>query len=152
FLRTNAPPPKPRSRRLTEVRGPYYSAYGKRHLEDLLETMGPCIDLLKFAGGSMAVMPARAVRAIIDLCPAHDVLVSTGGFVEYVLTQGAEAVKQYLRECRELGFDVVEVSCGFITLPDDDLVRLVKDVRAAGLRAKPEVGVQFGAGGASAAA
>lgn len=31
-------------------------------------------------------------------------------------------------------------------------VRLVKDVRAAGLRPKPEVGIQFGAGGDSSAA
>jgi phosphosulfolactate synthase (CoM biosynthesis protein A) len=152
FLRTNAPPPKPRSRRVTEVRGPYYSAFGQRHLHDLLETMGPCIDILKFAGGSFAVMPARAVRQLIEVCHDHGVLVSTGGFIEYVLTQGAGAVRQYLRECRELGFDIVEVSSGFITVPADDLVRLVKDVREAGLRAKPEVGVQFGAGGATAAA
>jgi phosphosulfolactate synthase (CoM biosynthesis protein A) len=151
FLRTNAPPPKPRDRRLTEIRGPYYGAYGRRHLEDLLETMGPCIDILKFAGGAMAVMPARAVRQLIDLCHEHAVQVSTGGFIEYVLTQGAEAVRRYLGECRELGFDIVEVSSGFLTLPADDLVRLVKDVQQAGLRAKPEVGVQFGAGGASAA-
>ena len=151
FLRTNAPPTKPRSRRITEVRGPYYSAFGQRHLQDLLETMGPCIDILKFAGGSFAVMPRRAVRQIIDLCHDHGVHVSTGGFIEYVLTQGAEAVRQYLRECRELGFDIVEVSSGFITVPADDLVRLVQEVRQAGLRPKPEVGVQFGAGGATAA-
>jgi len=152
FLRTNAPPAKPRARRITEVRGPYYTAFGQRHLQDLLETMGPCIDILKFAGGSFAVMPARAVRQLIELCHGHDVLVSTGGFIEYVLTQGAGAVRQYLHECRELGFDIVEVSSGFVSVPADDLVRLVKEVREAGLRPKPEVGVQFGAGGATAAA
>src|SRR5207249_3364714 len=48
-------------------------------------------------------------------------------------------------------FDVVEVSSGFITLPADDFVRLVERVQAAGLKAKAEVGIQFGAGGASAA-
>src|SRR5437588_11986014 len=94
FLRTNAPPPKPRARRLTEVRGPYYTAFGQRHLLDLLETMGPCIDILKFAGGSFAVMPRRAVRQLIDVCHGHGVLVSTGGFLEYVLTQGAGRVPQ----------------------------------------------------------
>jgi phosphosulfolactate synthase (CoM biosynthesis protein A) len=80
------------------------------------------------------------------------VRVSTGGFIEYVLTQGPEAVRRYLAECRDLGFDIVEVSSGFITVPPDDLVRLVEAVRKAGLTAKPEVGIQFGAGGASAAA
>lgn len=125
---------------------------GKRTLEDILETMGDYVDALKFAGGSFALMPRRAVRELIDLCHAHDVLVSTGGFIEYVLTQGPEAVRRYLGECRELGFDILEVSSGFITVPADDLLRLVEDVMKAGLKAKPEVGIQFGAGGASAVA
>src|SRR5207253_1313490 len=52
-------------------------------------------------------------------------------------------------ECQELGFDVVEVSSGFITLPAADFVRLAQRVRDRGLEAKPEVGIQYGAGGAS---
>ncbi len=78
-------------------------------------------------------------------------LVSTGGFIEHVLTQGPEAVDYYIRECREIGFDIVEISTGFITIPTDDWLRLVEKVQKTGLKAKPEVGVQFGAGGASAA-
>lgn len=102
----------------------------------------------------------------------------------------------HLRECRELGFDVVEVSTGaargraapdalarastaahcqscaalrcasppkpssppapaspgFISLPTGDLARLVRDVRCAGLHPKPEVGIQWGAGGDTPAA
>jgi phosphosulfolactate synthase (CoM biosynthesis protein A) len=38
-----------------------------------------------------------------------------------------------------------------LTLPTDDWLRLVDRVQKAGLKAKPEVGIQFGAGGASAA-
>jgi phosphosulfolactate synthase (CoM biosynthesis protein A) len=152
FLRVNERQPKPRTRGLTEIRGPYYTPMGKRYLEDVLETMGAYVDILKFAGGSFALMPARAVRELTDLCHAHGVLVSTGGFIEYVLTQGPEAVHRYIQACKELGFDIIEVSSGFITVPADDLVRLVDKVQKAGLKAKPEVGVQFGAGGASAAA
>jgi phosphosulfolactate synthase (CoM biosynthesis protein A) len=152
FLKMNQRPGKPRSRGITEIRGPYYTPMGKRYLEDILETMGAYVDALKFAGGSFALMPRRAVRELIDLCHAHNVLVSTGGFIEFVLGQGAEAVRGYLRECRELGFDIVEVSSGFITLPPDDLLRLIEEVQKAGLKAKPEVGIQFGAGGATAAA
>jgi phosphosulfolactate synthase (CoM biosynthesis protein A) len=66
-----------------------------------------------------------------------------------VLTQRGDAVRQYLAECRELGFDIVEISSGFVTLPVEDLVRLTKAVREAGLKPKPEVGIQFGAGGTS---
>jgi phosphosulfolactate synthase (CoM biosynthesis protein A) len=152
FLKVNEPPPKPRRRRVTEIRGPYYSPVGTHYLEDILETMGNYVDALKFAGGSFSLMPGRAVRGLIDLCHKYDVLVSTGGFIEYVLTQGADAVDRYVGECRDLGFDIIEISSGFITIPTDDWIRLVEKVRKAGLKAKPEIGIQFGAGGASAAA
>ena len=149
FLRLNERPPKPRSRGVTEIRGPYYTPVGRRYLEDLLETMGGYVDTLKYAGGSFALMPRKAVRALNEVCHEHAVEVSTGGFLEYVLTQRGDAVQQYLKECRELGFDIVEISSGFVTLPVEDLVRLTTAVREAGLKPKPEVGIQFGAGGTS---
>lgn len=150
FLRINERQPKPRLRGVTEIRGPYYTPMGPRYLEDILETMGGYVDVLKFAGGSFSLMPRRAVKGLLDLCHRHDVLVSTGGFVEHVLTQGPEAVDHYIRECRELGFDIIEISSGFITIPTDDWLRLVEKVQTAGLKAKPEVGIQFGAGAATA--
>jgi len=128
FLRINEREGKPRKRSLTEIRGPYYSVVGRRYLEDLFETMGAYVDSLKFAGGSFTLMPEQAVRDIIEFCHKHDVLVSTGGFIERVLVQGDAAVRQYVAECKKLGFD------------------------KSGLKAKPEVGIQFGAGGATAAA
>jgi phosphosulfolactate synthase (CoM biosynthesis protein A) len=152
FLRVNERPGKPRTRGVTAIRGPYYTPMGKRYLQDILETMGEYIDSLKFAGGSFCLMPRPVVRELIELCHTHNLEVSTGGFIESVLPQGPEAVHRYLRECKDLGFDVVEVSSGFITVPTDDLLRLVEDVQRVGLKAKPEVGIQFGAGGATAAA
>lgn len=149
FLRLNRRPPKPRARGVTEIRGPYYTPMGPRYLEDVLETMGEWIDTLKFAGGSFSLMPKRAVRSLIDACHRYRVSVSTGGFVEHVLTSGPAVVDRYLGECKDLGFDIVEISAGFIVIPDEDMVRLTERVRASGLVPKPEVGIQFGAGGAS---
>jgi phosphosulfolactate synthase (CoM biosynthesis protein A) len=123
---------------------------GKRYLEDVLETMGNYIDVLKFAGGSFSLMPRKAVKELLDLCHRYDVLVSTGGFIEHVLTLGPEAVNWYVKECKEIGFDIIEISGGFITIPTDDWLRLVEKVQKTGLKAKPEVGIQFGAGGATA--
>src|SRR5215468_11646447 len=97
-------------------------------------------------------MPRRAVKELIDLCHKHQTTVSTGGFIERVLTYGAEAVDRYIRECRELGFDIIEISSGFITTPMEDLLRLVEKTRKVGCKAKPEVGIQFGAGGATSIA
>jgi phosphosulfolactate synthase (CoM biosynthesis protein A) len=147
FLRMNQRPGKPRSHGITEIRGPYYSPMGTRYLTDVLETMGEYVDALKFAGGSFALMPKARVRELIDLAHAHDVLVSTGGFIEHVLTRGPMAVEAYVDACGELGFDIIEISSGFVTAPADDLVLLTEKVQKAGLRAKPEVGIQFGAGG-----
>ena len=98
FLRINERESKPRRRGLTEIRGPYYSVVGPRYLEDLFEMMGHYVDSLKFAGGSFTLMPEQALREIIDLCHKYQVLVSTGGFVEHVFTQGGESVRKYVAE------------------------------------------------------
>jgi len=149
FIRINEREAKPRTLGVTEIRGPYYTPMGKRYLEDVLETMGTYIDSLKFAGGSFVLMSRTGLREIIDLAHRYDVSVSTGGFMEYVLTQGPDAVWRYIEECRDMGFDIVEISSGFVTLPMDDWLRLVERVQKTGLKAKPEIGIQFGAGGAS---
>src|SRR5215467_2556825 len=88
---------KPRRRGITEIRGPYYAPMGKRYLEDLLETMGEYVDTLKFAGGSFTLLPRPALIELLELCHRHNVLVSTGGFIEHVLTQGTDAVDRYIK-------------------------------------------------------
>lgn len=146
-IRMNKRPEKPRTTGVTEIRGPYYTVMGKRYLSDVLETMGEHVDILKFAGGSFTLMPEQQLRELLDLAHAYNVKVSTGGFMETVLTQGTKAVDYYIKECKRVGFDIIEISTGFITMPIDDIVSLVKRVQNAGLLAKPEIGVQFGAGG-----
>jgi phosphosulfolactate synthase (CoM biosynthesis protein A) len=152
FLRINQRQSKPRTKGVTEIRGPYYTPMGKRYLKDVLETMSAYVDALKFAGGSFSLMPRTVLKELLDICHSHDVLVSTGGFIEHVLTLGPEAVGLYIKECKDLGFDIIEISSGFITIPTDDWLRLVEKVQKAGLKPKPEVGIQFGAGGATSVA
>src|SRR5438034_7757306 len=135
FLRINEREGKPRKRGLTEIRGPYYSVVGRRHLEDLFETMGAYVDSLKFAGGSFTLMPEQAVRQIIELCHKHSVLVSTGGFIERVRVQGSDAVRKYVAQCKRLGFDTIEISAGFISIPTDEWLRLIGWVRKSGVKA-----------------
>src|SRR5256884_3208717 len=141
FLRINEREAKPRRRGLTEIRGPYYSVVGRRYLEDLFETMGAYVDSLKFAGGSFTLMPERAVQDIIELCHEHEVLVSTGGFVERVLFQGDDAVRRDVAPCKKFGVDIIEISAGVVSIPTDDLLRLIELVGKSGLKAKPERGI-----------
>jgi phosphosulfolactate synthase (CoM biosynthesis protein A) len=149
FIHKNQRGSKPRSQGITEIRGPYYTPMGKRYLKDVLETMGSYVDSLKFAGGSFTLMPQSSLEEILGLCHEYDVKVSTGGYIEKVLTQGADAVEAYIQVCKSVGFDIIEISTGFITIPSDDWLRLIEKVQKAGLRAKPEIGIQFGSGGAS---
>lgn len=147
FLNMNQRADKPRKTGLTEIRAAYYTPMGPRYLKDVLETMHPYVDSIKFAGGSFTLYPDAALKAVVDVAHEHDVMVSTGGFMEYVLTQGEAAVDAYIKAVKNAGFDIVELSAGFITLPTDDWLKLIEKVNAAGMKAKPEVGVLFGAGG-----
>lgn len=135
FIRSNPRTPKPRDRGVTEVRGPYYSAYGKRHWQDVLDIMGHHIDGLKFAGGSFSLMPEKSVRELIDLAHKHDVYVSTasaspcilnpadrikGGFMEHVLTHPdvMSVVDRYLQKCKDVGYAIHTKNTTTILNPD----------------------------------
>lgn len=149
WLQRNDRPSKPRTVGLTEIRAAYYSNFGMRYFQDILEMSGNYIDSIKFAGGAFTFMNPEKIRELNDLAHEYGVLVSTGGFMEYVLTKGKDAVKKYIREVKELGFDIIEISTGFISIPTSDWQRVIEDVQKAGLKAKPEIGIQFGAGGDS---
>lgn len=151
FLEMNRRQDKPRRVGLTEIRGPYYTPMGRQYLEDIFETMGNYVDSVKFAGGSFSLMPRKALEDIINTAHRFQAEVSTGGFIERILAKSPKLIDRYIAECAEIGFDIIEISAGFITLPLEDWVALVKRVQKAGLKAKPEVGIQFGAGGASEA-
>src|SRR5438477_8027648 len=110
FIRMNEREGKPRTRGITEIRGPYYTPMGKRYLEDVLETMGEYVDSLKFAGGSFTLMPEKPLKEIIDTAHRYNVLVSTGGFIEHVLTQEPDIVNRYIEERRSEGFDILDVA------------------------------------------
>lgn len=147
WLQRNDRPQKPRKVGQTEIRAAYYSNFGLSYFKDILETSGNYVDSIKFAGGSFTFMNPEKIKATNKLAHEYGVLSSTGGFMEYVLTKGKDAVKKYIQECKELGFDIIEISTGFISIPTDDWLRVIEEVQKAGLKAKPEIGVQFGAGG-----
>lgn len=149
FIKTNERQTKPRSQGNAEIRGPYYTPLGKRYLENVLETTGRYVDSLEFAGESCALMTQTALRELIETAHRFDVLVSTGGFLERALTQDSGAAEPYIAESRDTKFDIIEISGGFITMPTDDWLRLIEKVQQVGLKAKPEVSIQFGAGGAT---
>jgi len=147
FVKIEELPPKPREKGIIEIRGPYYTSLTYEYLKGLLEDWGEYIDGFKFAGGSQRLLSKEKVKNIINLCHEHNVYVSTGGFIERVAIQGSEAVYKYLEECKSLGFDVIEVSSGFIEIKIEDMVEIIKDIKKLGMKAKPEISFIKGAGG-----
>ena len=149
FLRRNERAGKPRAVGVTEVRGPYYSTFGPAYLQDLLVAAAEYVDWIKIPGPSLALLPRPALARIVEVCHEHGVQVSAGGLIESVVGQGAAAVDSYFGALEDLGFDVVEVSAGMISLPTSDYLRLVRRAARTSMKVKAEVGIQFGAGGTS---
>lgn len=142
---------KPRRKGLTEIRAAYYTPFGYNYFEDLLASAHSFIDAIKFAGGAFILYPPQELKRIIELAHSYNVEVSTGGFIEHVLSKGRDVVKRYIADCRRAGFDIIELSAGFISIPADAVVDLIKEVTDSEMKAKAEVGIQFGSGGASKA-
>lgn len=150
FLQTNELPEKPRDSAITEIRGPYYDPMGPRELKDILDTVGEHVDIYKFSGGSFALFEEDVLKDMLDVCHDNDVDVSTGGFIENVIATDRKNVKRYIEEADNIGFDVFEISSGFLAMDIDDLVDVTEYVSDnTNMKPKPEVNVQFGAGGAS---
>ncbi|KAF8648961.1 hypothetical protein AX16_006075 [Volvariella volvacea WC 439] len=150
FLPKNALPTKPRGVGLTEIRGPYYFPVTRTYLDELLNDWGEYVDGVKFAGGSFSLMKKENLKELIDIAHKHDCYVSTGGYIERVLATSAgnpSVVNKYLQACKDIGFDVLEISSGFLSIPTQDWASLIELTTSYGLKAKPEIGIQWGAGG-----
>jgi len=147
FLKIYELPPKPRKKGIVEIRGPYYTTVTLDYVKSLLEDWGEYFDGFKFAGGSQRLLDYDKVKNLIKLCHDYGVYVSTGGMIERVILQGQKAVIQYLEECKSLEFDVIEISSGFIEMPIDYKIELVKEVQKRSMKPKPEVSIMKGAGG-----
>ncbi|KAI0093274.1 hypothetical protein BDY19DRAFT_418709 [Irpex rosettiformis] len=151
FLPANSLSPKPRKTGLTEIRGPYYAPVTQTYLDELLSDWGEYVDGIKFAGGAFSLMPKERLQGLIDVAHKHDCYVSTGGYIERVLATSpgtsSSQVHKYLKTCKDIGFDVLELSSGFLSIPTEDWALLVEETSKTGLKPKPEVGIQWGAGG-----
>src|SRR5216683_3085349 len=160
FIPVNALAVKPdRDKGITDIRGPYYFPVTRTYLDELLFDCGDYVDGIKFAGGSFSLMPEKRLRDLIEVAHKHgardlvypthplptcisapDCYVSTEGYIERVLAASAgnkDVITSYLRKCKNLGFDVLELSSGFLSIPTDDWASLVELTASHGLKPKP---------------
>lgn len=143
FFEEEDRPEKPRRYGVTEMRGPQHSLFSQNHLQDIFDSMGQFVDGLKFSGGSHSLMPKSYIKEVTNLAHKHNVYVSTGGWAEHLQRGGPSAFKDYIEECKELGFDTVEIDAGSLGVPEEILLRYVRLVKTGGLRAKPLFALKF---------
>ena len=48
-----------------------------------------------------------------------------------------------MKACKNMGFDVLEISSGFLSIPTESWLNLIEDTKKHGLKPKPEVGIQY---------
>ncbi|RZB95550.1 Protein HEAT-STRESS-ASSOCIATED 32 isoform B [Glycine soja] len=105
--------------------------------------MGDYVDGLKFSGGSHSMMPKATIKQIIDMAHQHDVYVSTGDWAEHMISKSPSGFKEYVEECKQLGFDTIELNVGSLEIPEETFLRFVRLVKSGGLKAKPHFQVKF---------
>ncbi|WP_304458364.1 phosphosulfolactate synthase [Alicyclobacillus sendaiensis] len=141
FSQWIAPPlgpraPKPRTSGITMV---IDKGLSLSETESLLSTAAPTIDLLKLGFGTSAVYPAHVLRAKLERAAQADVMACPGGtLAEVAWVQGV--FPEYLRRCRQLGFQAMEISDGTIDLPPDHRAKAI----AAAKRLFPVVITEVG--------
>lgn len=113
---------------------------GLHGLQDLLDTAGPYIDLIKLGWGTSAVFDASLLEKKIALCRQHDIRVSPGGtFLEVAFDRGQ--TDEFFRYIKSLGFSAVEVSNGIHQqMSLDDKRRLISRAAKEGFYVVSEVG------------
>ena len=111
---------EPRAAGLTHVLD---KGLGPRAWEDVLETSGPYIDVVKLGWGTAYVTPN--LRRKLDILRDKRVVIG-GTFFEVVWARGK--VDEYKRWLGELGLTHVEISDGAVEIPRQEKLELIADL------------------------
>jgi phosphosulfolactate synthase len=111
---------EPRAAGLTHV---IDKGLGPRAWEDVLETSGPYIDVVKLGWGTAYVTPN--LRAKLEVLREKPVVIG-GTFFEVVYAKGK--VDEYKRWVADLGLTHVEISDGTVEIPREEKLELIADL------------------------
>ena len=126
---------KPRTRGLTMVLD---KGLGLHQAEDLMEA-APYIDIIKLGWGTSRLFSEKTIRAKVELYKKHNIYVGNGGtFFEIAHTQGK--TEQFFNYCREIGFNLIEISNGSISLSSQTKSEAIRLAASLGFRVISEVG------------
>ncbi len=108
-------------------------------VNDYLKTCGRYIDFVKFGWGTSAVQHRELVKEKINLYKNHGIKTYPGGTLfEVCFSRGL--FDEYLEECKNLGFEAVEISNGSMDLTLKDREKSIKKAKKEGFIVLTEVG------------
>jgi phosphosulfolactate synthase len=103
---------KPRKEGITMI---IDKGLGLSATQDLLESAADAIDFIKLTFGTSAFLDIDYLAEKVEMVKDYDIYICPGGtFLEVSVWQGA--YQKYLKRCKELGFNAVEVSDGTIEI------------------------------------
>jgi phosphosulfolactate synthase len=115
---------------------------GLSAFEDLLQTAGNYIDMIKIGFGTSPLYPQTILQKKIELAKAHHICILPGGtFLEVAVTQNA--VESFFKMIEKIGFTGLEVSDGTIELSRKTRTQLIARGLQSDLRVFTEYGKKF---------
>ncbi len=111
---------------------------GLRHVQDLCESLGEYIDVVKVRGWPLHTM--EFVKKKNKIYKDYNIEISAGDYLEYVVLQGTEKVQGYLSEAKELGFTMIEVCDAIVVIPLEDKMRIIEMAKRQEFKVICEVG------------
>lgn len=132
--------PKPRKTGLTMV---IDSGLGLTAFNDLLQTSGHYIDILKIGFGTSVLYSSELLRKKIELAKAHQVTIIPGGtFLELAVHKNR--VDHWFEMVKQFGFSGIEVSDGTIEMSRKQRNRLIQKGIEFKFDVLSEYGKKFG--------
>ncbi len=97
---------------------------GLRSFEDLLQTSGDHIDIIKIGFGTSALYPKHILKEKINMSLKHNIHIMPGGtFLEVAVMQNT--IDSFFEMVQQLGFSSIEVSDGTIELKPEQRKSLI---------------------------
>jgi phosphosulfolactate synthase len=128
--------PKPRTCGKTMV---IDKGMGLHAFEDLLQTSGAYIDMIKIGFGTSPLYPSLLLQKKISMAKAHQIRVLPGGtLLEVAVVQ--DALDGFFDTAVMLGFDAIEVSDGTIDMSRGQRTELIRRGLDSGLEVFTEYG------------
>ncbi|RKP57179.1 phosphosulfolactate synthase [Cohnella endophytica] len=112
---------------------------GVQAFEDMLETSGEYIDIIKFGFGTSPLYPLKVLRRKIELANRHGITVIPGGTLLEVAVR-LDLIPGFFRQVLELGYSGIEVSDGTISISRTTRSDLIRDAKSLGLTVFTEYG------------